>query len=53
MIPSAHDAVNQATLDELARLITIMRQLRDPQQGCPWDVQQTFESIAPYTIDEA
>jgi MazG family protein len=53
MIPSAHDAVDQATLDELARLITIMRQLRDPQQGCPWDVQQTFESIAPYTIEEA
>ena len=53
MIPSAHDAVDQATLDEMARLITIMRQLRDPQQGCPWDVQQTFESIAPYTIEEA
>ena len=53
MTPSAHDADDQATLDELARLITIMRQLRDPQQGCPWDVQQTFESIAPYTIEEA
>lgn len=53
MIPSARDAVDQTTLDELARLITIMRQLRDPQDGCPWDVQQTFESIAPYTIEEA
>ena len=53
MISSARHAVDQATLDELARLITIMRQLRDPQDGCPWDVQQTFESIAPYTIEEA
>ena len=53
MMPSARDAIDQTTLDELARLITIMRQLRDPQDGCPWDVQQTFESIAPYTIEEA
>ena len=30
-----------------------MRRLRDPEHGCPWDVQQTFETIAPYTIEEA
>ena len=30
-----------------------MRHLRDPEHGCPWDVQQTFETIAPYTIEEA
>ncbi|MGB2069867.1 MAG: nucleoside triphosphate pyrophosphohydrolase [Candidatus Puniceispirillaceae bacterium] len=30
-----------------------MRQLRDPDTGCPWDVKQTFETIAPYTIEEA
>lgn len=30
-----------------------MRQLRDPETGCPWDIQQTFDSIAPYTIEEA
>jgi ATP diphosphatase len=30
-----------------------MEQLRDPQTGCPWDVEQTFASIAPYTIEEA
>ena len=34
-------------------LLTIMRQLRDPQSGCPWDVEQDFWSIAPYTIEEA
>ena len=30
-----------------------MRRLRDPDTGCPWDVQQDFASIAPYTIEEA
>ncbi len=34
-------------------LIRIMATLRDPQRGCPWDVKQTFETIAPYTIEEA
>jgi tetrapyrrole methylase family protein/MazG family protein/ATP diphosphatase len=37
----------------IARLIEIMARLRDPQSGCPWDLQQTFASIAPYTIEEA
>jgi ATP diphosphatase len=37
----------------LARLIGLMARLRDPQRGCPWDLQQTFVSIAPYTIEEA
>lgn len=35
------------------RLLTIMRRLRDPETGCPWDVEQSFETIAPYTIEEA
>ena len=35
------------------RLIEIMRRLRDPQGGCPWDIEQDFASIAPYTIEEA
>ena len=35
------------------RLLEIMRRLRDPQNGCPWDREQTFESIAPFTIEEA
>jgi ATP diphosphatase len=34
-------------------LIEIMARLRDPDRGCPWDVKQNFETIAPYTIEEA
>ena len=37
----------------LARLLGIMRRLRDPAHGCPWDREQDFASIAPYTIEEA
>lgn len=37
----------------LPRLLEIMRRLRDPNGGCPWDRLQTFETIAPYTIEEA
>ncbi len=38
---------------DIHRLIEIMAALRDPEAGCPWDVEQTFASIAPYTIEEA
>ncbi len=38
---------------DLDRLIDIMRRLRDPATGCEWDSVQTFETIAPYTIEEA
>lgn len=34
------------------RLITIMKTLRDPQNGCPWDREQTYATIAPYTLEE-
>ena len=37
----------------LPRLLEIMRRLRDPESGCPWDIEQDFASIAPYTIEEA
>ena len=37
----------------LSRLLDIMARLRDPETGCPWDIQQSFETIAPYTIEEA
>jgi ATP diphosphatase len=37
----------------MPRLIEIMRRLRDPDTGCPWDIEQDFASIAPYTIEEA
>lgn len=38
---------------DISVLIDIMARLRDPQAGCAWDLQQTFETIAPYTIEEA
>lgn len=37
----------------IERLLEIMRRLRDPESGCPWDIEQTFDTIAPYTIEEA
>lgn len=36
-----------------ARLVDLMARLRDPASGCPWDLEQDFKSIAPYTIEEA
>ena len=38
---------------DIARLIEIMAALRDKEHGCPWDIEQTFDTIAPYTIEEA
>lgn len=35
------------------KLLEVMRNLRDPQKGCPWDLKQDFASIAPYTVEEA
>lgn len=37
----------------LAELLEVMRQLRDPRTGCPWDVAQSFASVAPHTLEEA
>lgn len=47
--------MNPADLDPraLPTLLAIMRALRAPGSGCPWDLEQTFETIAPYTIEEA
>src|SRR5438445_12486411 len=39
--------------EPLNRLLAVMAWLRDRQHGCPWDVEQTFRTIAPYTIEEA
>jgi nucleoside triphosphate diphosphatase len=39
--------------NSIGLLLRIMARLRDPRSGCPWDVEQTFETIAPYTIEEA
>lgn len=41
------------TTKPMQNLIEVMRRLRDPLGGCPWDIEQTFETIAPYTIEEA
>jgi MazG family protein len=38
---------------DIAELLAIMRRLRDPKGGCPWDLEQDFSTIAPYTIEEA
>jgi ATP diphosphatase len=38
---------------DIARLIEIMAALRTPGSGCPWDLQQNFQTIAPYTLEEA
>lgn len=45
-------SAEQANNHQINRLLAIMQQLRDPQTGCPWDKQQTFESIVPHTIEE-
>ena len=39
--------------EEIARLLDIMAQLRNPDGGCPWDLEQNFSTIAPYTVEEA
>jgi len=45
--------VSEAKRHDLDDLLAIMARLRDPKDGCPWDLQQDFSSIAPYTIEEA
>src|SRR6266545_4858493 len=44
---------NRGTTRPLDRLLHIMARLRDPERGCPWDREQDFRTIAPYTIEEA
>ena len=39
-------------MNAIERLLGIMKTLRDPQHGCPWDREQTFATIAPYTLEE-
>ena len=50
--PSETDALADSS-PPFERLVAIMARLRDPVRGCPWDVEQTFATIAPYTIEEA
>jgi MazG family protein len=42
-----------ARAGDIRRLLTIMARLRDPDDGCPWDVEQSFATIAPHTLEEA
>ncbi len=49
----ADDTLIHDHIGGLPRLIAIMRALRNPATGCPWDIEQDFASIAPYTIEEA
>ncbi len=48
----SHDLIHDPK-GGMPRLLEIMRRLRDPQTGCPWDIEQNFSTIAPYTIEEA
>lgn len=50
---TASDALVHDPKGGIARLVEIMARLRDPQGGCPWDLEQTFATIAPYTVEEA
>ena len=55
-LPHSDDASDQLVRDPqggMPRLLEIMRRLRDPVSGCPWDIAQDFASISPYTIEEA
>jgi len=40
-------------MNHIEKLLDVMRKLRDPATGCPWDIEQDFSTIAPYTIEEA
>ena len=48
-----HPRLDPDDLTGLDRLLAIMAALRDPETGCPWDLRQTFATIAPYTLEEA
>lgn len=45
--------MSTASPADIMSLATVMARLRDPDTGCPWDIEQDFASIAPYTIEEA
>jgi ATP diphosphatase len=53
MTDAASDRLVHDLEGGMPRLLEIMRRLRDPVSGCPWDIDQTFATIAPYTLEEA
>ncbi|HMQ93106.1 MAG TPA: nucleoside triphosphate pyrophosphohydrolase [Amaricoccus sp.] len=52
-LPSDDEELIRDPEGGMGRLVAIMARLRDPARGCPWDIEQDFDSIAPYTIEEA
>src|SRR5690348_9521355 len=51
--PQAMDRMMTKRTRPIDRLLAIMARLRDRERGCPWDLEQNFATIAPYTIEEA
>jgi XTP/dITP diphosphohydrolase len=49
----ASTAASDACLEAMAELITVVARLRDPETGCPWDLEQTHASLVPYVLEEA
>ena len=52
-LPAPEPAPEGAPLEALAGLIAVVARLRDPLQGCPWDLEQTHASLIPYVLEEA
>ena len=52
-MPIGRPTADQLPKEPLQRLLAVMAWLRDRQHGCPWDIEQTFQTIVPYTIEEA
>jgi len=51
--PDVPDPLQDASALPIDRLLAIMARLRDPARGCPWDLEQSFRTIVPHTIEEA
>ena len=51
--PGEGDQASSGDLAALAELVAVVAQLRDPERGCPWDLQQTHSSLVPYLLEEA
>ncbi len=49
----SQSAASGASLEALSELVEVVARLRDPQTGCPWDLEQTHASLVPYVIEEA
>ena len=52
-VPSPNKLPAAVSATDVAPLLKIMEKLRDPQTGCPWDKAQTFQTIVPFTLEEA